>query len=316
MYIYMVYLDMVGRCGNQLFQYSFARQIMLLHDDNLTINLREIDNNATGEEFWENSLSQFNICKYFEINTSLPSIHVYGSKLQKLLVKIVYLIDYLFKDKCSNLYNSLSLWVFRFFSRYGIYYLNSGYTSYHHAKTANKFIYGYFEDIRWFSSISDIICKEFVPRDNVLSENFLFDDLSNKSVVCMSLRRWDISVDEEELISREVCSPQYYKEAIEYITNYVPNPIFYVCSNDIGWAEKYISQLQLQNDFYFESGNDSISKKLSNMSKCKHFILSNSTFCWWAQYLSPYNDRIVISPSSWSYSTLDTHLIDSRWILL
>jgi hypothetical protein len=35
------------------------------------------------------------------------------------------------------------------------------------------------------------------------------------------------------------------------------------------------------------------------MSKCKHHVISNSTFSWWGAWLSNYNNNIVIAPRKW-----------------
>lgn len=52
------------------------------------------------------------------------------------------------------------------------------------------------------------------------------------------------------------------------------------------------------------------------MYSCKHFIISNSTFSWWGQYLSRNDHKIVISPSKWNNDDFDTPLLEDEWIKL
>ena len=53
------------------------------------------------------------------------------------------------------------------------------------------------------------------------------------------------------------------------------------------------------------------------MLSCNHFVLSNSTMGWWAQYLCR-NKGVVVSPKEWSKNgkKLMRGLIDSEWELI
>ena len=35
------------------------------------------------------------------------------------------------------------------------------------------------------------------------------------------------------------------------------------------------------------------------MYSCKHFVMSNSSFSWWAQYISNTKDSVIIAPKQW-----------------
>ena len=110
-----------------------------------------------------------------------------------------------------------------------------------------------------------------------------------------------------------VCTIDYYKRAIEIIKEKVENPTFYVFSDDKDWV---IENFDLDDAVYVtECRYDYIEQNI--MSNCKHFILSNSTFSWWAQYLSDNKEKIVVAPEKWlnNIDNSDIGIYQDGWIL-
>jgi hypothetical protein len=73
--------------------------------------------------------------------------------------------------------------------------------------------------------------------------------------------------------------------------------IFVFFSDDVEWCKGTFQSDA--NNYYFESGSDPVWEKLRLMYSCKHFIISNSTFAWWAQFLGSNPKKIVIAPCRW-----------------
>lgn len=67
--------------------------------------------------------------------------------------------------------------------------------------------------------------------------------------------------------------------------------VFMVFSDDIEWCKKHMKGFQ----FRFSEGKNEL-EDLTAMASCKHHIICNSTFSWWAAYLGQNPDRIVVSP--------------------
>ena len=51
------------------------------------------------------------------------------------------------------------------------------------------------------------------------------------------------------------------------------------------------------------------------MLSCSNFILANSSFSWWAAYLSNNVNKLVVAPAKWFNVNIDTSdLIPKEWI--
>lgn len=97
----------------------------------------------------------------------------------------------------------------------------------------------------------------------------------------------------------EVCNKDYYEKAIKMISSQIENPTFFIFSNtheDLVWIRKNYNIPQ--NSVYVDLNNPDY-EELRLMYNCKHFILSNSSFSWWAQYLSESKNKIIIAPKIW-----------------
>lgn len=171
------------------------------------------------------------------------------------------------------------------------------YSEYVTKKSQRVICKGCFEIPSLLEHIKPILIKEFTPKFPPMENNVgLYDVINKSNSVCVSVRRGDF-VDERHRSSFFVCDKKYFESAIHLAKELVRDPVFIFFSDDIDWVKKNIS---VEAPSFYESGNDPVWEKLRLMYNCKHFIISNSTFSWWAQYLSRNTkDKVVISPDHW-----------------
>jgi len=50
---------------------------------------------------------------------------------------------------------------------------------------------------------------------------------------------------------------------------------------------------------------------LELMKKCKHAIIPNSTFSWWAAWLNENPEKIVIAPEPWLFK--NSNIVPDSW---
>lgn len=281
----MIYVDMKGNLGNQMFIYACSRSLQEKTKQTINISTYYLKKNNPNYKF---SLDIFKLNENVIItNDKIPFYASSDSKFFKIFKKLTFNRKFF-----QNLY-------FKFFSLFNIFVYNG--TTYKplklRKKTKNIYISGFFQSVDYFKDIEDIIKKEFETK-NALSfknENFLKEIQSTNSI-CLSIRRGDYVENAKIAKFHLVCDINYFFDALKVIKDKVEN-IQIVCFSD---DPKWVKENMKFNDLtLYESEGNSLEDKIILMKECKHFILSNSSFSFWIEFLSNNKNKIVVSPKRW-----------------
>lgn len=94
---------------------------------------------------------------------------------------------------------------------------------------------------------------------------------------------------------------QYYDKAMAEF----PHETFLVFSDDIEWCKEHFKGDQ----FEFSEGNDDITD-FNLMAGCKGHIIANSSFSWWAAYVS---GKKTVAPKEWYADGVERTKLPKEW---
>lgn len=300
----VIHSIMFGRLGNQLFKYAFARalQLKFYPDYHININFYHYINYSEQEkrQGFINSLKDFKISSDVTYNCD-------NTKKIRTPLQFIFAALRLFLEKIlsSGMINRLDTKLFQpLFNKAGLYNPLNDASYVRPLPSRSKIIIcaSNFEAYKYFDDIRDILLDEFTPIHDVLPHNrALLEEIKKSESVCVTIRRGDF-LSEKYISELNVCSSEYFNQAMKEIQKEIPNCKFFIFSDDIEDVKK---TMNFPDDAVYESGDDPVWEKLRLMYSCKHFIISNSTFSWWAQYLSRNENKIVYAPSPWHWGSKD-----------
>ena len=161
-----------------------------------------------------------------------------------------------------------------------------------------KYVFGFFQNAKTVEGIEDILRDELEIITPASPENReILNSIISQNAVCVHIRRGDYLNDKWKAL--QVCDFSYYNEAIEQAKKELEAPVFYVFStghDDIEWIKK---NYHFDADIHYVDQNNPDYEEIRLMMNCRHFIISNSTFSWWAAFLSRNKSKIVWTPSVW-----------------
>jgi GR25 family glycosyltransferase involved in LPS biosynthesis len=176
---------------------------------------------------------------------------------------------------------------------------------------------GYYQSSKYFEDYSEAIRNLFTlpedlrPKDEILSSKEVIN-------VAIHIRRGDYLANPDFHIPVEKAHYENAKKMIEEKLGFRPNYCYF--SDDINWAKENFKESISEKDKFISGYKDY--EELYIMSLCDHFIIANSSFSWWAAWLSKTQkeeDKIVICPNPWFGSKGPLNFQDiycDKWIPL
>lgn len=122
-------------------------------------------------------------------------------------------------------------------------------------------------------------------------EQTMLDKIVGSNSVSIHIRRGDFLGT-----TLDICTRDYYSCAIKIINSMTTNIEWFVFSDDCELAEIVLKQIDIKDAIYVKSDKEHAYYDLMLMSQCKHNIISNSTFSFWASFLNKNEEKIVIAP--------------------
>lgn len=284
----MIVVKLIGGIGNQMFQYAYGLQLAEAYQESICFDTGFYPKGKP-LALYKLTVPQYPL--WTEVGISKGE-RLYVRFLEKsfhVLQKVIRVLGR--TDRTGNL-------LYRRFAKHGMLFnFDPYYYEIDRCKKKNKYIYGYFQGQQYFTGCEEELKKAFevsAPLSEYAQK--MASQIESSNAVALHIRLGDYTNAANTDLN--VCSDVYYKNAISYICGAVQDPVFYVFTNDAEGARQKIAFPE--KTVLIEGTKDY--EDFALMQMCRHFVASNSTFSWWASYLSQNPEKIVAVPDRWRHS--------------
>lgn len=175
-------------------------------------------------------------------------------------------------------------------------------------------LFGFYQHPQVIRGIEEPLRKAFTIKTPPSKANQeMLERIRQDNAVCLHVRRGDYTL----LSDTPVCDEAYYRKAVQDACAKLDHPVFYVFSTgheDVEWVRRHY---RFDAEMHYVDLDNPDYEELRLMMACKHFIIANSTFSWWAAVLSNAAGaaKQVWAPAEWWRGSGINMALD-EWITL
>lgn len=175
---------------------------------------------------------------------------------------------------------------------------------------------GYFQTYLFADAARQALlrCLEF-PESGDPQLYRLAEEVRGRNSVGVHVRRGDYMAEKARRLDG-ICDAGYYGRAAAVMREKVEDPQFYIFSDDIPWCRENV---RVDGAVYVDPGMFADHEDWQDMylmSLCRHNVIANSTFSWWAAWLNGNRGRITVAPRTWDNFCDLTNICPPGWIRL
>jgi hypothetical protein len=193
--------------------------------------------------------------------------------------------------------------------------INSQLLSFNHKSeliSGNKFLLGYFQSYNLNNEVVVRVLKslKLSERSELVNEYIKLAKEERPLIVHLRLG------DYKNETNFGILSPEYYESAVLELMSTRSYGKVWIFSDEPLQAEKILPNSVTAEARWIPEIDDSAAKTLEVMRHGAGYVIGNSTFSWWAAYLSHTNSPVVFAPEPW-FVNLPTpqDLIPPHWQL-
>ena len=263
----MIVVKLAGGMGNQMFQYALGKLNAMKYNKKLILDLSFLLDRNQGSNF---TYRDYDL-EIFKLGVET----VDSVNLDDTFVTVVEPGNHFINQQFTNLYDHIS-------------------------KDKNIYISGYFQKHEYIKDIRNDLLIDFAITDKIEeTSKKLLSEINTTNSICINIRRADYVTNKNMTAFHGVYGKNYIDNGMSIITDKVDSPHIFIFSDDMKWCKDNLTFDYPHTFVDHTHKGRKFGQYLFLMSKCKHFIIPNSSFGWWAAWLCENKNKIVITPSKW-----------------
>lgn len=278
--IIMIITKISDGFGNQLFMYACGYAASRRLSTKLALDLTYLStNNLRNYE-----LDKLNIVydKIFTVDNIRYPLNIAVRKILHLIIRCQY---NLFREKDT----------YKFDERIS----NIG---------ENSYLFGYWQTEKYFKDYREDILKIFTPNYELSQTcKLLVEKVKNSNSVAVHVRRGDY-------VKLGIClNLLYYKNAFAVLNKKFRNLTYFIFSDNVEYAKQMFKDMDGNFEYVENASSNTTLDDFFIMKECKHIIMANSSYSWWAAWLNANPNKIVIYPKD---KQSITDFYPKEWIMV
>ena len=184
-------------------------------------------------------------------------------------------------------------------------------------------VHGSWQVYGLMASQRPLLQEQFQVRPGLLSPttlSWLETIARTPDSVFVHVRRGDYVSDRRTAQAHGVCPPAYYARALNVLRQRRGDAPLYLFSDDLDWAQNHLPlqgwSVTALDASRWERPELVDLAEFELMRRCRHGVLANSSFSWWAAFLAEAPGAVIIAPKQWFSWGAPQALYGPDWLLL